>query len=335
VSAGGGGAGGTATARARANVALVKYWGKRDARLNLPAAGSLSLTVDGLATTTTVRFDPHLRADDVLLEGRPAADAFAARVTGFLDLVRERAGHALRARVQTANGFPTGAGLASSASGFAALAAAATRAAGLDLPEAALSALARRGSGSAARSIFGGLVLMHAGSREDGEDACAEGLLAPADWADLRLVVAVTARGPKALSSGDGMRRTVATSRLYPAFTQGVARDLEEARAAVAARDLARLGEVAERSALEMHASALAARPPAVYVSGATLDGLAAVVELRREGVPAWFTCDAGPQPKALTDAAHADAVAARLRDAARALEVLVCRPGRGVELLA
>ncbi|HET9598001.1 MAG TPA: diphosphomevalonate decarboxylase, partial [Anaeromyxobacteraceae bacterium] len=140
------------TARARANIALVKYWGKRDARLNLPVAGSLSLTLDRLHTTTSVAFDPALGGDAVLLDGRPAPAPFAARVTGFLDLVRERAGVRTGARVETANDFPTGAGLASSASGFAALALAATRAAGLDLAPPALSALARRGSGSAARS---------------------------------------------------------------------------------------------------------------------------------------------------------------------------------------
>jgi diphosphomevalonate decarboxylase len=323
-----------AKARARANIALVKYWGKRDARLNLPVAGSLSLTLDRLHTTTGVAFDAAAAEDAVLLDGRPAPAPFAARVTGFLDLVRERAGLRARARVETSNDFPTGAGLASSASGFAALALAATRAAGLDLRPAALSALARRGSGSAGRSIFGGLVLMRAGERADGEDACAEELLAPGAW-DLRLVVAIAAHTAKAVSSSEGMRRTQATSRLYPAFVEGCRRDLAEAQAAIAARDLERLGEVAERSATELHASALAARPPLVYLAAATLAGLDAILALRREGVPAWFTCDAGPQAKALTDAAHADGVARRLGEATGAAEVLVCAPGAGAEVLA
>jgi diphosphomevalonate decarboxylase len=322
-----------ATARARANIALVKYWGKRDARLNLPVTGSLSLTLDRLHTTTSVELDPACAADEVLLDERPAPAAFAARVSAFLDLVRTRAGVRTFARVETSNDFPTGAGLASSASGFAALALAATRSAGLELSPGALSALARRGSGSAARSIFGGLVLMHAGEQGDGEGARAEPLLAADAW-DLRLVVAIGARDPKPVSSSEGMLRTQATSRLYPAFVEGCRRDLEEARAAVAARDLARLGEVAERSAAELHASALAARPPVVYLSGATLAGLEEVVGLRREGVPAWFTCDAGPQAKALTDAAHAEQVARRLGEATGAAEVLVCAPGEGAEVI-
>ena len=130
------------------------------------------------------------------------------------------------------------------------------------------------------------------------------------------------------------MRRTAATSRLHGAFVAGCRADLDEAAAAVVARDLPRLGEVAERSALELHAAALAARPPVVYLAGATLAALDAVVALRRDGVPAWFTCDAGPQPKALTDAAHAPAVAARLRAVPGVEEVRVCGPGRGAEVL-
>jgi diphosphomevalonate decarboxylase len=323
----------TAAARARANIALVKYWGKRDEVLNLPLGGSISLTVDGLTTTTRVAFDPSLEQDEVLVSAAPADERFARRVAAFLDLVRARARIAHRARVETANDFPTSAGLASSASGFAALALAATRAAGLDLDAAALSALARRGSGSAARSVFGGLVRMNAGTAADGSDAVAAPLLADGAW-DLRLVIALGGRGPKALSSSEGMRRTVATSRLHAAFLAGNRPDLEEATAAIAARDHARLGEVTERSSLELHAAALAARPPIVYWAGATLAGLEAVLSLRRDAVPAWFTCDAGPHPKALTDAAHAPLVAERLADATGTGDVLVGRPGRGVEVL-
>jgi diphosphomevalonate decarboxylase len=149
---------GVATARACANIALVKYWGKRDPARNLPAAGSLSLTLDALTTVTTVRFDDALPADRMLLGGDAAPPAAMARASAFLDLVRAQAGVTARASIETVNHFPTASGLASSASGFAALALAATRAAGLDLDGAALSRLARQGSGSAARSIYGGFV---------------------------------------------------------------------------------------------------------------------------------------------------------------------------------
>ncbi len=154
----------TVTARAHANIALVKYWGKRDAARNLPAAGSLSLTLEALTTITSVTFDPALAADAMELDGRPAGAGELARTSAWLDLVRARAQRTTRARVVTANHFPTASGLASSASGYAALALAATRAAGLALPPRELSVLARLGSGSAARSIFGGLVRLDAGT---------------------------------------------------------------------------------------------------------------------------------------------------------------------------
>jgi len=186
------------TAHAGTNIALVKYWGKRDTALNLPAAGSLSLTLADLGSETTVRFATDAADSDgrdrVLLSGKPADERFAGRVRKFLDLVRQRAGLELRAEVATENSVPTAAGLASSAAGFAALALAASRAAGLHLSSAELSELARRGSGSAARSIFGGFVEMSAGIRSDGGDAVAQPLLDPKAW-DVRLCVAITAVG--------------------------------------------------------------------------------------------------------------------------------------------
>jgi diphosphomevalonate decarboxylase len=298
----------SATATACANIALVKYWGKRDAALNLPAAGSLSLTLGALVTTTMVRFDPALAADAFALDG-VAADA--GKVTAFLDLVRAQAGVTTRARVDSRNAFPTASGLASSASGFAALAVAATRAAGLALDPRALSALARRGSGSAARSIHGGLVRMHAGTCADGTDAVATPLAAPARFvADLRMIVAVVGGGArKAHASRDAMAHCAATSPLYAGWLASVPGDLAAAEAAIAAGDLARLGEVTEASALAMHAAAIASRPAIVYWQPPTLAALAAVQALRAAGTPAWATMDAGPHVKVLTDAAHAERV--------------------------
>ncbi len=219
----------TARARAGTNIALVKYWGKRDAALNLPATGSLSLTLAELGTTTEVRFlesagaapGDHLLGDSVSIDGRPAEAAFATRVSRFLDWCGPRAGLRAPAEVSTVNTVPTAAGLASSASGFAALALAASRAAGLELSPAELSALARQGSGSAARSIFGGFVEMAAGTRADGSDAVAHPLPEAADW-PLRLVVALTATGPKAIGSTAAMDRTAATSPYYAAWLASV-----------------------------------------------------------------------------------------------------------------
>ncbi|MCX5743512.1 MAG: diphosphomevalonate decarboxylase [Proteobacteria bacterium] len=299
----------TATARACANIALVKYWGKRDALLNLPATGSLSLTLAALSTQTTVTFDPALAADEVELDGRVAP---AHRVERFLDLVRARAGIATRARVVTANDFPTASGLASSASGFAALAVAASRAAGLALDPRELSILARHGSGSAARSIFGGFARMHSGDRD--EDAYAEPIASPL-LDRVRMVIAIVGGGaPKARTSRDAMDHTAATSPLYRGWLELVPHDLEIAERALAAGDLVALGELAEANAFAMHASAFAARPAIIYWQPATLAVLEEVNRLRASGVAAWATIDAGPHVKVLTTAADAARVQAAVR---------------------
>jgi len=324
------------TAVAGTNIALCKYWGKREAALNLPATGSLSLTLDKLGTRTTVAFDLEGGAgaeDRVVFEGAPAAPAFAARVSAFLDRVRARAGLRARARVTTDNSVPTGAGLASSASGFAALAVAASRAAGLALSPAELSALARLGSGSAARSIFGGFAEMARGNAPDGADAIARPLAAGDGW-DVRLVVAVTARGEKPMGSTAAMELTARTSPFYAAWVAGADADLGAARAALAARDLAALGAVAERSALRMHATAFAAEPAIIYWNPATLAAIEAVRALRAGGTPVYFTIDAGPHVKALCAAADANAVAGALAAVPGVLRTIVAAPGPGARVV-
>jgi diphosphomevalonate decarboxylase len=321
------------TARAGTNIALVKYWGKRDAALNLPAAGSLSLTLAELGSETRVRFAADVAGADgrdrVLFDRAPAEPRFAERVRRFLDLVRRAAGLDLPAEVVTLNTVPTAAGLASSASGFAALALAASRAAGLLLSDAKLSELARRGSGSAARSIFGGFVEMSAGSLADGSDAVARSIADERFW-DIRLCVAVTATGEKSIGSTAAMEITAKTSPYYPAWLASVPADLAEARSAILARDLDRLGVVAERSATRMHACALAAEPPVLYWNPATLAALATVKDLRTRGTAAYFTIDAGPHVKVLCAAADASAVAAALAATLGVVRVLILAPGPG-----
>src|SRR5215467_13230639 len=218
------------TARANANLALVKYWGKRDPELNLPATGSISLTLEGLSVEARVAFGDR-ETDRIEIDGNRAHGEEAARVSHFLDVLRHEAGCRERADVATRSEVPRGIGLASSAAAFAALALAGSREAGLRLEAPALSALARRGSGSAARSIFGGFVEWHRGERADGSDSVAEPLLPASDW-NLRVVVAITHSGPKAVSSREGMVRAAA-SPLYPAWMASVPADLAEARAAI------------------------------------------------------------------------------------------------------
>jgi len=322
-----------AAARALANVALVKYFGKRDPLLNLPAAGSLSVALEPLETVTEIAFDEDLQGDAVSLGGAPADPAFAARTTAFLDIVRGLAGRATFARVTTRNGFPTGAGLASSASGFAALAMAAAEALGVELTEPELSALARRGSGSAARSIPGGIAVWMAGTLADGTDSFARAIAGPRDF-DLRIVVGVTDPGPKAVGSTVAMERTRTTSPYYASWIETARADLVDAIAAVEARDLERLGEIAERNALAMHGAALAARPGLAFWNGATVDALHSIRALRAEGSLAFFTCDAGPQPKALCAPADEDAIAAAFADIPGMRTIIRCRPGGGAAIV-
>ena len=313
----------TASARACANIALVKYWGKRPGPGNLPAEGSLSLALDALVTETRVTFDSGLPSDALELDGAPAD---VTRVTAFLDLVRRRAGIATRARVITRNHFPTASGLASSASGFAALAAAATRAAGVELSPRELSRLARAGSGSAARSIFGGFVRMHAGPRDD--DAYAEPIASPLT-SRVRMVIAVIGGGvPKTHGSRDAMEHVAATSPLYDAWLELVPLDLEAAHTALEQGNLDALGELAEANALAMHATALASRPAVVYWRPETLALLAEVRALRARGVGAWATIDAGPHVKVLCDAGDAETVAAAVRPLAS--DAMISAAGEG-----
>jgi diphosphomevalonate decarboxylase len=323
--------GSAVTARSNVNVALVKYWGKRDPALNLPATGSISLTLDGLSVEARVSFGDGA-ADELTIDGEPARGDERARLERFLDIVRDEAGRSDAARVTTHSQVPRGAGLASSAAAFAALALAGSRAAGLRLDAPALSALARRGSGSAARSIFGGFVEWHRGERADGSDSVAEPLLAAAEW-NLRVVVAITHGGPKAVSSRDGMARAGA-SPLYPAWVASVPGDLAEARAAIRARDLEALGHLAEHSALKMHAVGLAARPPLLYWKGATVECVHRVWSLRADGIPAFVTIDAGPQVKVLCRPDDAPHVAEALGAVPGVQRVLTCAPGGGAEVL-
>ncbi|MEV7193612.1 diphosphomevalonate decarboxylase [Streptomyces sp. NPDC093510] len=328
---------GTATAVAHPNIALIKYWGKRDERLILPRTDSLSMTLDIFPTTTGVRLLPGADRDEVTLGGAPAEGEARRRIITFLDLVRERAGVADRAAVDTENTVPTGAGLASSASGFAALAVAAAAAYGLDYDATALSRLARRGSGSASRSLFGDFVVWHAGrttGTEEEADLSSYAEPVPAGPLDPALVVAVVNAGPKDVSSRAAMRRTVDTSPLFEPWAESSKDDLADMRRALGRGDLEAVGEIAERNALGMHATMLAARPAVRYMSPASLTVLDSVLQLRRDGIAAYATMDAGPNVKVLCRNADADRVADVVRAAAQGGAVHTARPGPGARLL-
>ena len=319
---------GSGRAVAHSNIALAKYWGKRDIERNLSDVPSLSMTLAALSTVTCVQFDANAPEDEFVLNGKPQELMANSKVRALLDRVRRAAGIELWARVQSENDFPTASGLASSASGFAALALAACGAAGLRWNELALSDLARSASVSAARSIFGGFVALEAGSRE------AEALGIPAGARDLMMVVAVTDPGPKAVGSTAAMQLTQASSPYYASFRESAPLAYREVRSALLAGDLERLGEAMEHSTLLMHACMLACRPALLYWNAATMAALQRTRELRREGTFAYFTIDAGPHVKVLTQRDQSAQVSTALEAVPGVSRVIVSGIGAGARLV-
>lgn len=301
----------SAEAFAPANIALCKYWGKRDEQLNLPITSSLSIALGRLGTRTELSVVEG--PDRFMLNGEPVADGqpFAVKASAFLDLFRPRSG--LGFDVRTVNTVPTAAGFASSASGFAALVMAMDRLFGWGLDGARLSILARLGSGSAARSVFQGFVEWHAGSRADGMDSFAAAL--PNRWPDIRVGLVRVHTGAKPIGSREAMRRTVATSTLYRMWPDRAAADLETLRAAIACRAFKVLGETAEGNALAMHATMIDTRPAVLYWLPGSIAAMQRVWALRSEGRPVYFTMDAGPNLKLLFLRDASEAVAGHFPD--------------------
>lgn len=300
-----------ATAEALSNIAFIKYWGNRDQALRLPSNSSLSMNLAGLKTVTTVTFEPERSGDTLTLNGTPATGPALARVSRHLDLVRALAGLSAGARVVSDNTFPSGAGIASSASGFAALTLAATAAAGLDLDATTLSALARRGSGSASRSIPAGFTEWRKGDLVSGEDSFAVTIAPPDHW-DLVDVIAVLSAAHKATGSTEG-HGLADTSPFQTARVAGAPVRLEQCRAALLARDFTALADVVEEDAVAMHAVMMTSHPPLLYWEPLTVAIMHAVPRWRAEGLPVCFTIDAGPNVHCLTLSAHAAEVERRL----------------------
>jgi diphosphomevalonate decarboxylase len=311
-----------ATARAHPNIALVKYWGKRDVPLNLPAVPSLSMTLERYVTKTSVTWGAD--ADSVTFDGKAPDPRAAKKIFAFLDLVHPQRP---RCAVETSNNFPAGAGLASSSSGFAALALAAAGAAGVEMDTSQLSVLARMGSGSACRSLWGGFVEWRMGTRADGADS--HGIpVADEDWWPLRMVVAVVSANKKPVGSTDGMERSRKSSPYYPTWVATAEDDVRIARDAILARDLQALGEVMESSTFKMHAAMHTTKPPLIYWLPGTVAVLHAVAALRRDGVGAWATMDAGPNVKILCVPADVPRVQQALKGLVDTVDVLGPGPG-------
>jgi len=314
------------TAAANPNIAFIKYWGRTDPDLNLPANPSLSMNLGALVTVTTVEFYPDLAVDAVVIDNEPATAQALARVVTHLDRIRVLSGVGHRARVVSRNGFPAGTGLASSAAAFAALSLAATRAAGLDLEEAALSRLARMASGSACRSVPAGFSLWEGTSHET---SFARQIAPPEHW-DLRDVVAVVSYEHKAVGSYDG-HKSAPTSPLHAARLAAVPAWLDAVREGIVGCSLETMGPAGEADALAMHAVMMTSEPGLLYWAPATVNVLHAVRAWRAAGLPVYFTMDAGPNVHCLCEASQAPEVERCLRNLEGVLDVLSSGPGGGV----
>lgn len=323
-----------ATAKAHTNIALIKYWGKRDEERILPTNNSLSLTLDGLYTTTSVEFQEGLEADTFSLNSVEAEGTELERVSKFLDLIRSQYNIGeLYAHVQSTNAVPTAAGFASSASGFAALAAAATHALGLDLDDTELSRLTRQGSGSACRSIYGGFVEWNMGEREDGMDSYAV-QVAPANYWDVRMAAVVLSDKMKKVSSREGMKRTVETSPFYDSWVDSIPADLAEIKDGIREQNFEKVGAIAEANCLKMHATTLGAVPPFTYWLDSTMAVMQTVRSMRDMGIPAYFTIDAGPNVKVLYLPEHEEVIHTTLRNVPGVTDVILSKTGQGITYL-
>lgn len=315
-----------ATAQAQPNIALIKYWGKRDVTMNLPAVSSLSITLESLWTRMTVDFDAPADRDRLMVNGANQ-DLLLPRVSACIDRVAGE--NRPRAIVRSEANFPIAAGLASSASAFAALVVAAERASGGSRGALELARLAGASSGSAARSLYEGFVELHAT-----EAQIELGVLkAAADW-PLQVVVAITEVSAKPVGSGDAMLRSAETSPFYSSWVLQQEADLSEAHDAVISQDFEKLAAVAEHNCLKMHSVMWSSRPPVVYWSNATLACMQTIRDLQAAGRSVFFTIDAGPQVKAVCPPESVGEVAAALQSTPGVLRTLVSGLGSGARLV-
>lgn len=279
------------------NIALCKYWGKRNSEINLPVTASLSISLGDKGAITKIA-EIISPVDRITLNQQNVASdsSFGCRLTAFLDLFRPTT--ATHYQVDTSMNIPVAAGLASSACGFAALVLALDQLYGWQLDQQSLSILARLGSGSASRSLWHGFVEWRAGEAEHGMDS--HGILLSEQWPELRIGLHLLNTQQKPLSSREAMQRTVQTSQLYSAWPAQVQADMQTLKQALAAKDFAAVGQVAEANALAMHATMMSAWPPVVYAQPETISAMQQVWQLRAQNISVYFTQDAGPNLKLL-----------------------------------
>lgn len=319
-----------ATARACSNIAFIKYWGNRDETLKLPMNSSISMNLDSIYTQTTVQWDEALKSDELVLNGEQTIGQALMRVSEHLAFIRQRLSIDSFAHVESANNFPMGAGIASSASSFAALTVAAVAAAGVILSERELTTIARLGSGSASRSIPAGFVIWHQGDSH--ESSYAESFAPPDHW-DLVDVIAIISGDHKAVGSRAG-HTSANTSDLQMARVSGAGERLRICQQAILERDFATFADVVEHDSNLMHAVMMTSRPPLFYWLPTTLTVMSAVRQWRAEGIQVCYTLDAGPNVHCICTRFYADMVVQLLHQIVGVQDVRMASVGGGACLI-
>lgn len=281
--------------KANANIALVKYWGKENEELIIPKNSSLSLTLDSLYTITEVSFIKSDR-DEFYLDDKLQGDKETEKISTYIDIFREKSNIQKRVLIKSYNHVPTAAGLASSASGYAALAMGLNKLFELNLSQSEISKLARRGSGSASRSIFGGFVEWIKGDNDDNSYAKK---IDDANW-DIAMIILVLNENKKKISSREAMKKTIETSPMYEAFTNAQQSDIDNIKIAIDNRDFNKIGEITEHNAMKMHSAIMSSNPPIIYFEESTIKVINKIKELRTKGYSVYYTMDAGPNVKIL-----------------------------------
>lgn len=318
--------------RAHTNIALIKYWGKRNNDLFLPMNSSLSLTLDAFYTDTSVTLDSKLETDEFFLNGTKQDKDETKKISRFLDLFRQTADSNVHAKIESYNHVPTAAGLASSASAFAALAGAANTAWQLNLDKQTLSTYARRGSGSSTRSIYGGLVEWTMGEGDISESSHAIEI-DDASW-DIGMIVIAINKHKKKLSSRVGMKLTVDTSPFYPVWVTEAKKDLIAMKEAIKQKDFIKLGEITESNGMKMHATMLGATPPISYWEPDSVKAINKVKEIRNNGIPCYVTMDAGPNVKVLCRQSQMSDILDKLKESFTNDQLICSAVGEGIKQL-
>lgn len=319
------------TAVAPSNIAFIKYWGKIDDELRLPANSSFSMNLDKCLTTTTVEFDEKYTHDSFEMIGEKISEKEKERTFKSVDLLRKKAKSSLFAKIVTKNSFPKSAGMASSASGFAALVVATARALNLNLSEKELSIYARIGSGSACRSIPDGYVEWKEGKTS--EQSYAHSLFPTGHW-NLRNVLVIVRANEKKIPTSVGMEASRETSIFYKPRIEAVKKLHKQLLDAFSRKDFRIVGEIIEKDCVYMHSVMMTTTPPLFYWTPETLTLIQKVQEWRTEGIESYFTIDAGPNVHIICESKTEDALVAKIKELDIAEEIMINKPSKGAYMI-